>query len=213
MSRILFSLTLILLTLALAACGGAATPQLIGSYPQGGEGQGGDPYSPPIGGYYPPPQNLFIAYNASLELEVEHPSYTVYSVRSVAEQYHGYLLNSRTWRKGGDEYAEATVAVPVSNFEAVRSRIKSLGEVKSESVSGELRDSEPGLYGGAENFSHITVTLSPASANWGRRIGAFFTGVMWFLFAITPPILMLIGLITVIRTVMGWVQKRRTPQL
>ena len=209
--KLLFSL-LIVVTLTLAACGGASTPQLIGSYPQGSEGQGGDSYVPPIADYSPPPQNLFIAYNASLELEVAHPSYSVYSVRSVAEQYHGYLLNSRTWYKGGDEYAEATVAVPVSNFEAVRSRIKTLGDVKSESVSGELRNSDPGLYGGAENFSHITVTLRPASANRPRKIGAFFTGVFWFVVAITPPILMLIGLITVIRTVAGWVQKRRTPQ-
>ncbi len=192
---------------ALAACTSPATPQLIGSYPQGGQGEAHE--LPPISDYSPVPPRLVIVYNASMELEVEQPTYAVYDVRSIAEQNGGYLLNSRTWRKGWDEYAEATIAVPVSSFEAARSRLRSLGEVRSESVSGEIRDIDPGWYDRSSGFSNITVSLYPASANWLRRIGSFFAGVFWIAAAVTQPVLMLIGLFTVIRAVVGWIRKRR----
>jgi hypothetical protein len=195
----------------LAACGGAATPQLIGSYPEGGTTYN----PPPVTDWSPPPQNLYIAYNASLELEVDHPSYAVYSVRSVAEQFGGYLLTSRTWTEGGDEYAEATVAVPVGNFETVKARIESLGDVKSESISGEIRDAGPAYLGGAESFSSITVSLKPVSWNWLKKTGTFFgwvfSGLFWLLVWLTPPFLMLVGLVTCIRTVAGWVRARNKP--
>jgi len=206
------SLLLLLGAWVLAACGGAATPQLIGSYPDGDSTYN----PPPVNDWSPPPQNLYIAYNAALELEVDHPSYAVYSVRSFAEQYGGYLLTARTWTEGGDDYAEATVAVPVSNFESVTASIKSLGQVKSESISGEIRDSSPTYLGGASSFSNITVSLKPNSANWLKKIGAFFGGVFSGLFRVlvwfTPPFLMIVGLITCIRTVAGWVSARNKPQ-
>ena len=212
MFRYYLSLVLLLGAWALVACGGAATPQLIGSYPEG------DPAHnpPPVTDWSPPPQNLYIAYNAALELEVDRPSYVVYSIRSVAEQSGGYLLASRTWQADGNEYAEATVAVPVGNFESVKAQLRSLGTVKSESVSGEIRNSGPTYLGGAASFSNITVSLKPAAANWGRKIGAFFGGlftvIFWILLIGTPPVLMVIGLVTSVRTVVGWLQARNKPQ-
>ena len=196
------------LACAVAACAGPSTPQLIGTYPQGG---GPSNPQPDYGGSVPP-QNLYIAYNAALELEVDRPAATVYSVQSIAERSGGYLLTSRTWTERGDEYAEASIAVPVYAFESVRSQLRSLGEVRSESVSGELRDGSPGYLGGAASFSNITVTLRPDSANWWRKIGSFFSGaltvIFWTLAVVTPPFLMIVGLITTFRTVAGWIAAR-----
>jgi len=196
----------------LVACGGAVTPQLIGSYPDSGSPPLTD-WSPTNGS--PPPQNLYIAYNAALDMEVDHPNYAVYSVRAIAEHSGGYLLNSRTWSEGGDEYAEATVAVPVGNFESVKAQIRSLGTVRAESVSGEIRNGSPTYLDGAASFSNITVSLKPNAANWLMKIGGFVGGVIvglfWLFVWIMPPFLMLVGLITSIRTVVGWLRKRAQP--
>ncbi|MBI5291006.1 MAG: DUF4349 domain-containing protein [Chloroflexi bacterium] len=197
---------ILLAALALAACGGAA-PRLIGAYPQAG---GNSP--PPITVYPPAPANLYIAYNASVELEVQDARYAVYRIRNEAENLGGYLLTSRTWMQGGDEYAEATVAVPVSSFETMRARLRWIGDVRSESVSGELRDVGPGVYGGAESYSNITVSLRPASANGWKKIGGFFTGAFRVALAATPPLLMLIGFLTVARAAIGWIRRRRKVQ-
>jgi hypothetical protein len=210
MLRRIFVVALVVLAGGLAACGGAA-PQLIGTYPQ--TGQTYNP--PPINNDSPAPQHLQISYNAALELEVDHPEWAIASVRAVAENYSGYLINSETWRENGDDYATGTIAVPVSNFEAARARIKNLGQVKSESVSGQLQDSGPTYLNGAQTYSNITVTLTPSSANWGRRFGTFVGGlavvVFWILVIVTPIGLMLVGLATCVNWLATWIDKRGKP--
>src|SRR5512134_124187 len=93
--------------LTLAACSGSATPQLIGSYPQGGE--------PPIAYHEPAPApQLAITYNASLELEVENTQQALNDVQWIAARHDGYWLSSRSWHEGNQLYGEATIAVPAS---------------------------------------------------------------------------------------------------
>jgi hypothetical protein len=184
-----------MLVFALAACGGSATPQLIGSYPQGGE--------PPIAYYEPvPAQPLTINYHASLEMDVEDTQRALHNIQWIASQHSGYLLNSATWHEANRLYGEATIAVPVSRFEAAISALRGLGSVRAERISGEVQSayvSEAGW----EGYSEITVSLRPASADWGRQIGGFLTGSLQFVFRaaliLVPITLMMIGLVTVVR--------------
>ena len=187
-----------LLAVALAACTPGATPQLIGAYPRDGQGQ------PPAGGPLAP--TLAITYHAALEIEVEYIHYAVADLQALAREQGGYLLNSITWSKDGDEYAEVTLAVPDSRFEVTRSRIRNMGEVTSESVSGEITSSDG--YDGQPTFSNITVTLRPASARWSRRLLALAGSAGRMLLVLCPPSLMLIGLWTVIR----WLGARLGPR-
>lgn len=211
-----FSLVILAhLALGLAVCSaacGSATPQFIGSYPQTGQ-----TYSPPpINNDGPVPQHFQIDYNAALEIEVENPNWAIASVRAVAENYNGYLITSEAWRENNNDYASVTVAVPVSNFEAARARIKSLGEVRSESVSGQIQNQGPTYLNELPNYSNITVTLTPSAANWGRRfvnfLGGLATVVFWILVIVTPIALMLIGLATSVNWLTTWLDRRGKPK-
>ncbi len=52
--------------------------------------------------------------------------------------YKGYILSQRTWLDDeGFRYATVTAGVPVTNFEALLGAFKGLGQVQSESVSGQ----------------------------------------------------------------------------
>jgi Domain of unknown function (DUF4349) len=201
------SALLLALGLTMAACGSAA-PQLIGSYPQTGQTYA----QPPINSDGPVPQHLQIDYNAALELEVENPPSAIYSVKSIAEQYGGYLISSETWNQNGDDYATVTVAVPVGTFEAARTRLKSLGNVRSESTSGELRDQGPAYLNEFQTYSNITISLTPTSANWGRRFGNFVGGLatvlFWVFLIVTPIALMLIGFVTCMQALANWIDAR-----
>jgi len=205
------SALLLALGLSLAACG-SAEPQLIGSYPQTGQTY----TQPPINSDGPAPQHLQIDYNAALELEVENPPSAIYSVKSIAEHYGGYLISSETWQQNGDDYATVTVAVPVGTFEAARARLKSLGIVRSESMSGELRDQGPTYLNEFQTYSNITISLTPTSANWGRKFGSFFstafTVIFWLLVVVIPPFLMIVGFFTCLRAFGEWVSARSKPK-
>jgi hypothetical protein len=198
--------------LTLVACG-AATPQFIGSSPQTGQTYN----SPPLINNDGPAQpHLQIDYNAALEIEVANPNWAIASVRAVAENYGGYLITSESWRDNGNDYASVTIAVPVSNFEAARARLKSLGEVRSESVSGQIHDQGPTYLNELQTYSNITVTLTPQSANWGKRLGSFLGGLatvlFWIVVIVTPIALMLVGLATCVNALANWIDRRGKPK-
>ncbi len=204
MLRRLSSFALLLLACALAACGGAA-PQLIGSYPST---DSSNDYQPPPSDYVP--SHLEITYNATLEIEVRDTYSAIFTAKNVAARYNGYLLGSRTWGRDSDVYGEVVIAVPSYNFDSAKQELHWLGTVLSEELTGELDYVAPSWEGGG-SYSNITVSLKPESANWGRKV---WGGVKWVLLVLAyaiPPTLMIIGLITVVRWVVGRF-RRLTPQ-
>jgi len=143
-----------ILPLAPAACSGSATPQLIGSYPKGGESSAT---------YPPPPANLLVVYNAYLELEVSNVDSAADRAIQAAYDRGGYLVGLQAWYQGNRKYATLTLAVPVGQFESTKKALLRLGTLISESFSGDLVSTG---YGSDHwnTFSNITVQLRPAAS-------------------------------------------------
>jgi hypothetical protein len=189
-------LLLITLVLVLAACAPGSGPQLIGSAPQGG--------APTLLNSAPPaPPGLAIVYSASMELAVRDVTRARAWVSGLASEMNGYLLAERTWTSGFEQNAEVTMAVPAARLEPALNRLRGYGSVRAESKTGQLLTTD--AYG-ASGYSNLTVTLRPDA--WAG-VGDFFGGLLWVLAALAPPSLMLIGAVTVLRTVVWW-WKRRT---
>lgn len=198
--------------LALAACSGSATPQLIGSYPKGA--------SPT---YAPPPENLLVVYDDYLELEVSNTDTAADRATRLASDYGGYLVSSQSWYQGGRKYTTLTLAVPVAQFEATRKALLRLGTLVSENVSGDLISTRYGADGwNTRVASNITVQLSPAfsvvtlpslpATGWNpartfeQAFGVFasvFTFIVdlliWVVVIVGPFVLMGLGVRAVVR--------------
>lgn len=190
--------------LALAACGGSATPQLIGSYPRGSEG--GVVTSPGSA-----PANTLVVYNAYLELEVFDTDSAADRAEQVAYDYGGYLVSSQSWYQDDQKYATLTLAVPAARFDSAHEALLRLGTLKSESVSGDLVSTGDGS-NGWNTYSHITVQLRPApilgsageaASQWINNTVSFIfslaTALFWIAVFVTPPFLMIVGFITSVR--------------
>jgi hypothetical protein len=141
-----------LAAVVLAACGGSASPQLIGSYPKG---------SGASSTYAPPPSNLLVVYNAYLDLEVADTDRAAQRATDLTYNYGGYLVSSQSWYQDNRKHTTLTLAVPVAQFESTRQALLDLGKLQSESVSGDLVNT----CCGADSwniFSNITLQLHPA---------------------------------------------------
>ena len=143
-----------ILPLALAACSGSATPQLIGSYPKGGESSAT---------YPPPPANPLVVYNAYLELEVSNVDSAADRAIQAAYDRGGYLVSSQAWYQGNRKYATLTLAVPVAQFESTKKALLRLGTLITENTSGELVNTGSGATDW-NTFSNVTVQLRSTSA-------------------------------------------------
>jgi hypothetical protein len=140
----------LLAALALAACSGSSTPQLIGSHPKGA--------SPT---YAPPPADLLVVYNAYLELEVSNVDSAADRATQAAYDRGGYLVSSQSWYQGERKYTTLSLAVPVAQFESAKKALLRLGALISETTSGELVSAGSGA-SEWDTFSNITVQLRPA---------------------------------------------------
>ena len=140
--------------LTLAACSGGATPQLIGSYPKGGESSAT---------YPPPPANLLVVYNAYLELEVSNVDSAADRAIQTAYDHSGYLVSSQSWYQGERKYTALTLAVSAAQFESTHKALLRLGSLVSENLSGDLVSTG---YGADHwnTFSNLTVQLRPAAS-------------------------------------------------
>jgi len=152
--RRLISFAASILPLALAACSGSATPQLIGSYPK-------DAGSSPT--YPPPPAGLLVVYNAYLELEASNVDSASDRAIQAAYDRGGYLVSSQSWYQGERKYTTLTLAVPVAQFESTRKALLRLGTLISETTYGELVSTHSGVTDWT-TFSNITVQLRPATS-------------------------------------------------
>jgi hypothetical protein len=141
---------LVVAALALAACSGSSTPQLIGSHPKGA--------SPT---YAPPPANLLVVYSAYLELEVSNVDSAADRATQAAYDHGGYLVSSQSWYQGDRKYTTLTLAAPVAQFESAKRALLRLGALVGESTSGELISADSGA-SEWNTFSNITVQLRPA---------------------------------------------------
>jgi hypothetical protein len=147
-------MALAVLALSLAACGGAATPELIGSYPRDSDSG----YAIPEPSH--PAANLLVVYDTYLEMEVGDVAWAADQAAEVAYDHGGYVAGSETWFHDGQRYATLTLAVPVSRFDAARSAVLGLGTLVSESTSGDLQD-PPYDHEDWNNYSHITAQFRP----------------------------------------------------
>jgi hypothetical protein len=186
-----------ILPLALAACSGSATPQLIGSYPK-------DAGSSPT--YPPPPANLLVVYNAYLELEVSNTDSASDRAIQAAYDRGGYLVSSQSWYQGERKYTTLTLAVPVAQFESTRKALLRLGTLISETTYGELVSTRSGVTNW-NTFSNITVQLrsTPAvelpslpSTGWNpartlERAFTVFASIFTFLVDIVIWIAVIVG--------------------
>jgi hypothetical protein len=152
--RSLITLVVAAGALTLAACSGSATPQLIGSYPKGGESSAT---------YPPPPANLLVVYNAYLELEVSNVDSAADRAIQTAYDHSGYLVSSQSWYQGSRKYATLTLAVPVAQFESTKKALLRLGTLITENASGELVNTGSGATDW-NTFSNITVQLRSTPA-------------------------------------------------
>jgi hypothetical protein len=197
-------LLILIIACVLTACGGGATPQLIGAYPRGSETGA---YTSSEGA----PMNTLVVYNAYLELEVYDVGSAAERAKQLAYDYGGYLASSQSWYQGDEQYATLTLAVPVAHYDDLRDSLLRLGTLKSESTSGELINTYDGS-NGWNTFSNITVQLRPASipgrtveaaSSWIAGVVSFIahvaTVLFWIAVVVAPPFFMVVGIISALR--------------
>jgi hypothetical protein len=200
-----------LLAGALAGCSGSATPRLIGSFPR---------YATPtpqsgLRQILPPAR----AYSTTLEIEVADVDAAAQQAADLAHGYGGYLAASQSWYQDGRLHTSLTLAVPGSQFDALRRSVAALGRLINERLSSEPA---PWQIYPAQPEAWIMVTFSPAqplvelpalpNLGWSpartfAQAFAVFTGIftvmidvlIWVGVVVGPFVLMGLGLRWLIR--------------
>ncbi len=208
-----FQLAILVAALVLAACAGSATPQLIGSYPQGADTGVSESWSAPT--------SALVVYTSYMEIETSDTDWAAERAKQYAYDHGGYLASSQSWYRDGRRHYTLTLAVPVARFESLRGDLLSLGALVNESVSGDLEPIDSGE-NGWNTYSHITVQLRPAAASisfpsvtpggWNpartfeQAFGVFasvFTflvdAAIWAAVVVGPFVLMGLGIRTLVR--------------
>jgi hypothetical protein len=145
----------LLAALALAACSGSATPQLIGAYPR--EAVGIATYVPPAGG-------AMVVSDAYLDLRVANVAAAAEQAEAWAYEYGGYVSESASWYEGDRLHVTLTLAVPVATYDTLYTAVLRLGRLEGERVRSTLSaysDGNPW-----NHFSSITVHLAPEERAW-----------------------------------------------
>src|SRR6185436_12415542 len=94
----------LLAPLALAACAGNATPELIGSYPK-------------VIATAAPAQDVFVVYTSDLNLEVGSVDAASIAAGNIAGRFGGYLTEASIWHNGSRPEARVTLAIPVGFYQ------------------------------------------------------------------------------------------------
>ena len=144
---------LVLAALGLAACGGSATPQLIGAYPRDA-----------IATYAPPPGSALIAYDAYVDLRVRDVAGAAEQAEALAYDNGGYVAQSRSWYEGDRLHVTLSLAVPVATYAALHEAVLRLGTLQDERVTGSLSYFSDGDRW--NTFSTLTVHFAPAEPAW-----------------------------------------------
>ena len=152
--RLHMILALIALTISLSACSGGAsleTSPPIASYPKTG----------PIA-IAPNPERVIVVYQAYIEIMVSNVDRAAEVASHLVYEHGGYLASSQSWYADGIKNTTLVLAVPSANFENLRHAILSLGDLVSESFSGELVEASSPY--NQLPYSHITLQLHPSKA-------------------------------------------------
>ena len=192
---------------ALAGCSGLATPRLIGSYPR---------YATPT----PLVVALGRAYHTTLDVQVADVDAAARQAEQLAYQDGGYLVASQSWYQDGQFVTSLTLAVPASQFDALRGAVVALGRLVDERLV-----SEPAPWPADPPVeSTVTVIFAPAapamalpgapSPAWSPA-GAFAQASAVFVFILTILIDVIIwvgvvvGPFALIGLALRWLLRRR----
>ncbi|HIP95831.1 MAG TPA: DUF4349 domain-containing protein [Anaerolineae bacterium] len=83
------------------------------------------------------PQERMIVRTVDMELIVHDTAASLESVRALVTEFDGYIASSRSWHEEGVLAARLTIRVPAGDLETVLEQLRALGQVESESQSGE----------------------------------------------------------------------------
>ena len=148
-----YACLLLLTTVALAACSGSGTPQLIGAYPRAA-----------VATYAPPPRSGLVIYDAYLDLRVRDVADSAAQAEALTYEHGGYLTQSQSWYEADRLHVTLSLAVPVANYDALHAALLHLGTLETERVSGSLASYSDGS--AWNHFSTITVHFSAAERAW-----------------------------------------------
>jgi hypothetical protein len=137
---------LVILVFLLTGCAASTGPVQVASFP----------LVTPIA-KYPPDPILYRTYIEVLVSDVDRAAETA-SYRATVN--NGYLVSSDSWYADGRKVISIELAVPTYNFENLRRDLHSLGQVISESLSGQPVYPPPYDYSG--EYSQITLQLRPS---------------------------------------------------
>lgn len=143
------SLLFLVLAVVLVGCGGRGeAPRLVASYPA--ENQ--------IAVYPPSSPDIFLVYHATITIEVANFQVAMSRLENLVHEYGGYVSSSQSWYQDGRPFGTVQLSVPAFYFDQVLEKLKSIGDLISEHVSGEVV--QP--YHGDETwrlYSQVTVHL------------------------------------------------------
>ncbi|MCD6552933.1 MAG: DUF4349 domain-containing protein [Anaerolineae bacterium] len=83
------------------------------------------------------PQERMIVRTVDMELIVHDTAASLESVRALVAEVDGYVASSHSWHEEGVLAARLTIRVPAGDLETVLEKLRALGQVESESQSGE----------------------------------------------------------------------------
>jgi hypothetical protein len=143
-------IVLLLLASILAGCGASKDANMISSYPVQSSG------NTELDSL---PYNAIIVYHSQIDLQVSSIPSTVDDIMELAGKYGGYTTYAYIWYLDTEEHATVIVSVPTFNYDPLYDRITRLGNLKDETIIGEL-SSVSNRDGSKLEMSTITVHLT-----------------------------------------------------
>ena len=183
-----FLVPFLLFAVLLAGCSAAAaTPQLIGSYPQ---------VTPPAPN--PRPQRV---YRTALQIEVTDVGSAASRASQLAYDAGGYLDSSQSWYRDGHLVISLSLAVPSEHFDDLRRSIIALGQLVGEQLSSDAVPWPP-----TAPYAYIAVTFTsppplvqlpaPAVPGWSpAQTFAQAFSVFAFIFTILIDVLIWVSVV------------------
>lgn len=206
-------LTLVLLT----GCSAQAAQRPIATYPAAERPIAVVTRRPPAA-QYPLPER--IVYHAYLEMQAADVDVAVAQAADLAGQYGGYLAGLNAWQAGSGRLTTIDLAVPTASFDALRLRLRRLGAVQKESLTGQPEGAPPVL---PLDPAYSTITIqfqsvadaSPiqVSGGWNpsrtfERAWGVFVSVFGFLADILIWVVVVLGPFALLAGLIYWIVRR-----
>ncbi len=205
-------LALVLLT----GCSAQAAQRPIAAYPAAPQPIAAATRRPPAAQF---PLPARIVYHASLEMQAPDVEAAVAQAADLAGQYGGYLAGLNTWQTGAGRWTTVDLAVPTANFDALLLRLRRLGAVQKESLTGQP-EALPPVLPPDPPYSTITIQFQPAPlarpvgvSGWDpartfERAWGVFVSVFGFLADILIWVVVVIGPFALLAGLIYWLVRR-----